>query len=368
MLVPGCILMLVLHTCLCIDVTYYVEEGKSPGTYVGDIATDTHVIDSVPMNTRDLIRFNLLGQNANDNSPWFRIAKKTGKLYTAQTLDAESLCRHNKECFRIIKVAVQQAKVFMKVLKIKVNIQDVNDHQPEFPEMKVAIEFSEESTKGAGRSIPNAIDKDVGALNSQLTYQLKKNIDDPFTLSISKSVDGTSDLSITLKDMLDREVKDSYLIQVIAKDGGSPPKQSVLDVPISVTDINDNTPVFSQNVYNVSIRYEHDKAIPVAILSARDLDSGENGQISYHFSPRTSDIANSHFKIDEKTGEIFVVKTFSQGQNLAFELFVKATDGGNPPLSSIAMVMVNVINQQNNAPSIDVNFFFCINGKHCCHF
>lgn len=187
MLIPTCVFFVsFLHASLCVDLTYYVEEGKSPGTLVGDIAADTHLTETVSPLNRNLIRFSQLQQGATGAQQLFRISK-TGKLYTFQTLDAESLCRHNMECFRILKVAVRRVKTFMKIVKIKVIVQDVNDFQPEFPEQEVDIQFSEDDRKGARRSIPNAIDKDVGIVNSQITYQLKKNIDEPFVLSFSKA-------------------------------------------------------------------------------------------------------------------------------------------------------------------------------------
>ncbi|CAE1303417.1 PCDHD1 [Acanthosepion pharaonis] len=357
MLSQVCVLltMAVLSRCLGEDLIYRVQEGKSPGTYLGDIATDSRLMDSVPQQHHNLIRFNQIQQS--DTSQLFRISKKTGKLYTAQTLDAETLCRHNKECFRYVKVAVRRLETFMSIMKIKVLIEDVNDHQPEFPEQQINIEFSEGDRKGMKKYIPNAYDKDVGELNSQITYQLKKKVNEPFTLSVSKSVDGTSKLGINLDDGLDREVKDSYMLQVIATDEGSPPKQSVLDVHITITDVNDNFPVFSQNVYNISIRNEdYDGLSPIATLSAKDLDSGKNGKISYGFNSKTSNTAKTYFKIHEITGGIFLQKKLPLGPEVTYELYVKATDEGEPPLSSIAMVLVNVINQQNNAPRIDVNF------------
>lgn len=349
-------LLSVLHTCISVDLTYYVEEGKSPGTYLGDIAADTHLLDSVHRDDHNLITFSQLQHDATSNSHLFRVSKKTGKMYTVQTLDAETLCTYNTECVKMVDVAVKRADSFMKILEIKIVIKDVNDYQPEFPDKHVNISFSEGDGIGIRKSIPNAIDKDVGLENSQITYQLKKNVNDPFTLSVSKSGDGTSKLGINLEERLDREVKDSYLIQVIAKDGGSPPKQTILHVRIFVTDINDNIPIFSQKVYNVSIRNEPSEISPVAILSVRDLDSGENGRFLYHFSSKTSDIVKTHFELNKETGEIFLHKQFLLGQDLTYKLYVEATDRGNPPLSSIAKVFVNVINEQNNAPTIDVNF------------
>ena len=65
--------------------------------------------------------------------------------------------------------------------------------------------------------IPNAIDRDVGPLNSRIDYQLVKNKNEPFSLDVSKRIDGSSGLSIRLEGDLDREKQNSYLIHVIAK-------------------------------------------------------------------------------------------------------------------------------------------------------
>lgn len=56
-----------------------------------------------------------------------------------------------------------------------------------------------------------------------------------FTLSVIKNVDGTSELGVCLQEKLNREIKDPYMFQVIAKDKNSPPKQNVLDVQTIVT-------------------------------------------------------------------------------------------------------------------------------------
>ena len=346
----------VVNICLCVDVTYIVEEGKSPGTYLGDIAADSNVMDDVAIQDQNLISFSLMEQDGTSSSPLFRISKKTGKLYTAQTLDAESLCTFNKECFLMVDIAVQRESTISRILEVKVKIQDVNDHQPEFPDKQISLTFDEDVVPGTKKLIPNAVDKDIGTVNSQITYELKKYKNEQFGLSVSKNVDRTSDLYIILKERLDREVKDSYMVKVIAKDGGSPSKQSVLDVHISVADVNDNPPVFSQNLYNVTIKNEPSDTSSIATLSATDLDSGKNGRVTYHFSTKTSDVAKSHFKLNEQTGQIFLEKKFMLGNVLTYNLYVDAQDSGNPYLTAKSMVQVNVINQQNNPPAIHLKF------------
>ena len=343
---------------LCTSLTYYIEEGKSPGTYLGDISADSHMIETKPSRNRSLIRFNQLKQSLTDQPRLFRVSEKTGKLYTAKKLDAETLCTRNSVCLIVMDVAVHYAETFIEILEIKIIIQDVNDHRPVFPKKQILIEFSEDVASGTKVTIPNAVDKDVSLLNSHITYQMKKKRDEPFELSVSKRVDGTAELAVYLEGKLDRETKDWYVLEVIAKDGGTPARQSILEVKVSIKDVNDNAPVFTHNVYNISVNSEEDQRSPnpIIILSANDSDTGQTEKISFHFSPQTTDAAKSHFELNEVTGEIFLLNKFPQGQTLTYKLYIEARDGGEPPLSSITVVLVNVVSEQNNEPSIDVNF------------
>ncbi|GAB1604376.1 protocadherin beta-15-like isoform X1 [Argonauta hians] len=345
----------VFQTIFCVDLTYRIEEGHQSGTFVGDISADIQLLESAPARDRTLIWFSQLQKDAVDGSHLFNVSR-TGKLYTAKTLDAESLCTYNTECYRTVDIAVQKKESFIKILEIKVIILDINDNHPQFPFRQIDHQFSETDGKGTTKSIPNAIDKDVGIRNSQITYQLRKNRDEPFRLTVSKKVDGTSKLGIVLEKPLDREVKDTYNLQVIAKDGGYSQKQGILDVKISVADVNDNSPAFSKDLYNVSIRNSHQADVPVVVLSASDADDGKNGKVSYQYSSKTSEQAKSYFSLNKNTGEIFLKRKFSSQQRLVYKLLVEATDGGIPPLSSAAIVLVNLINQENNPPLIDVNF------------
>ena len=340
----------------CVDLTYNVDEGKSPGTYLGDIAADSNIMDDVPLENRRLITFNQLRQGMAGTSQLFHVSQKKGKLFTAQTLDAESLCTYNTECFQMVDVAVRQGKTFMKIIKIKIIINDVNDNAPEFPEKEIHLEFVEGNTKGFKKSISNAKDKDVGVLNSQITYELRDKSNQPFSLSIHTTPLGIPKLSIVGEEKLDREEKDSYMLQVIAKDSGSPPKESVLDIHISVTDFNDNAPVFSKDFYNVSINNQEYKKKAIVVVSATDLDEGENGKVSYYISTETSEKVKNYFTINSLSGEVFLKDKLPTTPKKTYKLFIGAKDGGQPPLNGLAGVLVNVINTQNRSPNIFVTF------------
>ncbi|CAI9733480.1 protocadherin beta-15-like isoform X2 [Octopus vulgaris] len=351
------IFLLSVQECQSIDLTYTVREEESPGTYIGDVAADSHFFDTVPSKDAHLITFSEVQRR---KTQLFNVSENGG-LYTAHKLDAESLCTFNKECSRVSKVAIRKGKSFLKILKVKIIIEDINDHQPNFPNSHVSIQFSERDSKGSQLTIPNAIDKDIFSQNHMINYHLKKIDGEPFSLSVTKRVDGISSLKIILETKLDREVKDTYNIEVVAKDGGSPPKQSSLNVEITVKDENDNQPVFSQNVYNISIESTHELDRPVLKLSANDLDIGNNGIVSYDFSPMNSNNMKTKFRLNERTGEIFLTKQSHVEEKNNFELYIEARDGGSPPLSSIATIMIKVINHHNNPPNIDIDFVSAIN-------
>ena len=348
-------LLFILHMCFSADLTYNVDEGKSPGTYLGDIAADSHIMDDVPLENRRLITFNQLRQGMAGTSQLFHVSQKKGKLFTAQTLDAESLCIYNTECFQMVDVAVRQGKTFMKIIKIKIIINDVNDNSPEFPQKEIRMQISEGVREGFKKFVPNAVDKDVGIFTSQISYELKKK-NEPFSLSIQKIQFGPPELSISVDGKLDREEKDSYKIQVIAKDGGSPPKQSVLNVHIIVEDLNDNAPIFSQNIYNISIKNKEYGNVPIVIVSATDMDVGPNGEVAYHFRSQMSEEIRNYFQLDERTGKIYLKQKLPPNPKSIYKLFVTAVDGGALPLSSFAGVLVNVVNTQNRPPNIFVTF------------
>lgn len=151
------ILIWLMQRCLGVDITYAVNEGTSSGTYIGNIAADSEIARS--HNNMNLITYSQLQQSNSESPNLFRVAKKTGKLYTLETLDAEVICKRNKECFQILDVAIQERSSTVKILEIKVIIKDVNDHQPEFPNEQIGIEFEENYIQGTKVLIPNALIK-----------------------------------------------------------------------------------------------------------------------------------------------------------------------------------------------------------------
>lgn len=66
---------------------------------------------------------------------------------------------------------------------------------------------------------------------------------------------------------LDYEVSHEYYITIEATDGGSPPLSDMATVNINLTDVNDNKPAFSQDVYTAVI--SEDTELGKTVLAVR---------------------------------------------------------------------------------------------------
>ncbi|GAB1604152.1 protocadherin beta-15-like [Argonauta hians] len=349
------LLQFLVTVVLSIDILYHVKEEERPHTYIGDIAADSNLSHSLRHQHHSLITFTQLQRTVSSGSHLFNVTN-TGKLYTTETLDAESLCTYNKECSRTVKVAVRKGKTFMKILKVKIIVEDINDHSPKFPESQFTLEFGENDGIGTKKSLPNSVDKDVSVRNSNIRYQLNKNIDSGFSLLTSNLYGNIFTPEIVLEKKLDRETKSSYILELLAKDGGSPSKYDTLEIIISLKDVNDNRPIFSQDIYDVSITNSHQIPTPILTVSASDDDLGHNANITFLYNQQTSNEARKHFSLNRITGEIQLKENFIFDKQQLFHLFIEAKDMGSPSLSSVTKVQINVINTENNAPLINIDF------------
>ena len=78
---------------------------------------------------------------------------------------------------------------------------------------------------------------------------------------------------ITTRRNLDRERVSEYQLTVDARDGGS--EACTMEVFVTITDINDNEPVFSQPYYTVSIPENAEINTLITRVSAVDRDLGK---------------------------------------------------------------------------------------------
>ncbi|XP_054723337.1 cadherin-23-like, partial [Uloborus diversus] len=123
-------------------------------------------------------------------------------------------------------------------------------------------------------------------------------------------------------------------------------------VKINVQDINDNSPVFSQNSYTTSISESAQYPQSILTVIASDKDSQDGfGTVKYSLSGDGSDV----FDIDETSGTISVKEnvTLDREKQSIYNLQVTATDnprgGANQRRTSI-IVAIKILDENDNAP------------------
>lgn len=332
-------------------VVYTVREEGMTDMFIGNIAKDYN-FTSLMSEGRSL-RFSFLNQDDSHVS-YFNISESTGDLFTVGVLDREKVCSTNALCSVLLEIAVTATKIsFFEKVKVNVTIEDINDHTPKFPTSYEILSFSEASAIGTSFTIDGAVDPDSTKFAVKSYNIIPPGM--PFSTQFSKNLDGSPSVQIIVSGELDREITDNYQIQIIAADGGVPPKTGILNINITITDVNDNFPIFTNSVYNTSVEEDIEINSTILHVSANDLDAENNGRITYSLATHQMEDIESLFAIDDQTGHIKTIGRLVYIPNHQYQIIVEASDAGVPPKTTQAFVYVHVQDVNNNAPKIKPN-------------
>ncbi|BFZ24411.1 hypothetical protein BsWGS_27450 [Bradybaena similaris] len=353
------ILVLGLWATNCLgDIQVSTDEEMSPGTEVTRLADHPVAFGNLSDDQIHTLTYAILSQNTFPAS-FFRVDSRTGVVAIASRIDREAICDPIDVCSVKINIAIQsgsQAAVsFSTVVTLDIIINDINDNPPRFPARDVTLEIPEGAKVGTELKISGAVDRDS---RPEFTVQ-HYNITPPlvtFSLRPTLNLDGSSTIALRLEKELDREAVSEYSFNIMAYDSGPNPQSDYLGVSVRVTDDNDNVPKFGQSRYEMTVNSNERIGTKIGQVTATDEDVGDFGHVTYSFSSSSESVIKGGFAINSSTGWITVkgdLRTFRRSAPIL--LFVDAKDGGEPPLSSQALVSLLVINSENNPPFIKVN-------------
>ncbi|KAG0425436.1 hypothetical protein HPB47_027381 [Ixodes persulcatus] len=121
------------------------------------------------------------------------------------------------------------------------------------------------------------------------------------------------------------------------------------DVVIKIQDENDNAPEFSQSGYTAVVPENVPTGFSVLTVKATDKDSGVNSEISYSFVDEPELEQIDLFAMDDKTGVISVIQPLSgRGRSEPYFLTVRATDAGSPQLSTDVKILIIIGDVSSN--------------------
>ncbi|XP_058268045.1 protocadherin beta-16-like isoform X36 [Hemibagrus wyckioides] len=319
------------------DLSYTVPEETKQQYVMGNIAKD------LGLDLKRLSARKARIETEDSAKRYCDIDLNSGNLVVAETIDREELCGSKISCILNYELVLENP---LDVHRISLQIQDVNDNAPRFPNDRIMFDIRESADKSERFPLDEAHDSDIGQ-NSVQGYSLERN--NHFVLSVKENTEGGKYAELVLEKELDRELTKEIDLIFTATDGGTPQRSGTAVIHINVLDANDNTPVFSQSVYKVTLAENAVLGAEVVTVSATDADEGVNGEVSYEFS-RISDKASKLFSIDKITGQITVKGNIDYEEETTHEMRVQAKDG--PGLASIAKVIVDINDVNDNAPKI----------------
>ncbi|XP_043097640.1 protocadherin-9 isoform X4 [Puntigrus tetrazona] len=354
-------LLATLVACFWLDPTiaqeliYPIREELQENVLIGNIPKDLNIshMNSATGATSNLV-YRLVSKAG--DTPLLRVMSNTGEIFTTSNrIDREKLCPgpsfEDSECSFEIEVVILPNDYF-RLIKIKIIVKDTNDNAPMFPSPVINISIPENTLINSRFAIPSATDPDTGP-NSVHKYELL-NGQSAFGLDIVETPEGEKWPQLIVQQNLDREQKDTYVMKVKVEDGGNPQKSSTAILQVTVTDVNDNRPVFKESQIEVHIPENSPVGTSVVQLQATDADVGANAEIKYMFGAQVSPATRRLFALNSTTGLITVQRPLDREETAIHKLTVLASDGSSSPAR--ATITINVTDVNDNAPNIDLRY------------
>ncbi|XP_072001762.1 protocadherin gamma-C5-like [Engystomops pustulosus] len=272
----------------------------------------------------------------------FALNEQNGEIYINGLVDFEELNFYELSVKAVDKGLPKLAGNCI----IHVEIEDVNDNPPEITFSPVTNNFPENSPIGEIVGFISVNDKDSGK-NGEIKLDLSPNV--PFRIQQMKSR-----YALVTDGNLDREETPQYTIELTASDLGSPPLYSKTSVTLSVSDINDNAPLFTQSTYNAFIKENSDPGTLLCTVSATDLDEGVNSDLVYSIVESQIDgsSVSSYVYIHSYDGNIYAQRSFDYEQIQVLQITIKVEDSGSPQLSSTVPVFIFILDTNDNPPTL----------------
>uniref|UniRef100_A0A8C7NJP5 Protocadherin-15 n=1 Tax=Oncorhynchus mykiss TaxID=8022 RepID=A0A8C7NJP5_ONCMY len=267
-----------------------------------------------------------------DTQQVFNLSKTIGLLLLGKPLDRETT-----DQYRLIVTASDGNPGGTSTTTVNIVVTDVNDNDPKFDLTLPRNLTVQEEKANVFVGQVTATDPDAGA-NGLVRYRI---VNHPGLFTI------TENGSISTVVPLDREVRSQYDLIVEASDGAVDPRRTTFTLSVQVTDIDDNSPEFSQKTYVVNVPENSPVGTVVLRLSAVDADLFSN--VTYRIK---SAEARKLFSVNPISGELLVLQTLdfedlaSMGMGTNYTFQVEAVDqaGTMPPGEATVTVRITDMN------------------------
>lgn len=228
----------------------------------------------------------------------------------------------------------------------EIRVLDLNDETPgkwDLSQLDTSIYAN--APIGHEVLVARAVDKDEGR-NAQIIYSLSRNPDQTFHINSTNGL-------ISLQKSL-RQTDLTYVdLEVTASDNGTEPLSSKQMFHIRIKPVNEHTPVFEHSSYETSLPETTPVNTRFFILQAADQDTGVNSQLTFEIVQGNG---ASKFGVFPD-GALYVRSRLDREDQDYYSLMVRVTDHGTPQRSSLASVVIHVIDENDQAPKFSNSTF-----------
>nr|XP_033339367.1 neural-cadherin isoform X2 [Megalopta genalis] len=278
----------------------------------------------------------LTGQGIDPDNPAnskFDINRTSGEIYVLQPLDRDQ--PNGRPQWRFTVFAQDEGgEGLVGYADVQVNLKDINDNAPTFPQGVYFGNVTENGTAGMVVMTMTAIDYDDPneSTNAKLVYSIEKNVIEEETGSPIFEIESETGVIKTAVCCLDRERTPDYSIQVVAMDGGG--LKGTGTASIRVKDINDMPPQFTKEEWFTEVDETEGPDLPeMPILTVTVHDEDETNKFQYKVIESSAYGADKFTMVrnNDGTGSLKIVQSLDyedQLQSNGFRFRIQVNDKG----------------------------------------
>ncbi|XP_033990005.1 protocadherin alpha-8-like isoform X2 [Trematomus bernacchii] len=279
-----------------------------------------------------------------NSNEYFSLAMHKGERVSAELVLQKALDREKQALIKLTLTAVDGGTPPKSgTSEIIINVLDNNDNIPTFTNTLYKTRITENAARGTTVLTVTATDADEGQ-NKEIVYLLNSK-DQDHVLDIFE-IDSDTGI-ITVKGEIDFETNPAFEIRVQAADRGQPPSTAQCKVLVEVVDLNDNAPDITVTSLLSTVKEDAEIGTAIALVSVIDRDGGKNGEVK-------CEILNSvPFKLETNYRNYYSVViggALDRERMSHYNITIKATDEGRPPLSATSVVIIQVSDVNDNKP------------------